>query len=258
MGIREDSTDWYEVLGVPESAGQAEIRRAYLEKARQVHPDRHAGHDDDRNRSWTEVNARAAEVNKAYEVLGNEDQRREYDVRRREATAAVHESGKRPATAAEEPTSGPGKAGDVGLDGASGWAFFRDLPERTQKAILFRQQGLATDEIRVRAASTAGRWLRLGLAVAGWTFVLMTTIDTRWTAEQTIWLLAGTMVIHCLRWQTVGRGPSSVDRAAEAVGLRNAAVRRGCSAGPGTVRTHLAALRDQELRGQERSGRHRP
>ena len=40
-----------------------------------------------------------------------------------------------------------------------------------------------------------GRWLRLGLAVAGWTLVLMTTIDTRWTAEQTIWLLAGTMVI---------------------------------------------------------------
>ena len=195
MGTREDSTDWYEVLGVPENAGQAEIRRAYLEKARQVHPDRHAGQDDDRGWSWTEVNARAAEVNQAYEVLGDEDRRREYDaVRRRGTTAAVHESGKRPATA-KKPASGPGKTADVGLDGAGGWAFFRDLPERTQKAILFRQQGLATDEVRVRAASTAGRWMRLGLAAAGWTLVLMTTIDTRWTAEQTIWLLAGTMVI---------------------------------------------------------------
>ena len=195
MGTREDSSDWYEVLGVPANAGQAEIRRAYLEKARQVHPDRHAGNDDDRNRSWTEVNARAAEVNQAYEVLGNEDRRREYDaIRRRKAAAAVHESGQRPRTA-KEPGSGPGKAVDVGLDGAGGWALFKDLPERTQKAILFRQQGLATDEVRVRAASTAGRWLRLGLAVAGWALVLMTTIDTRWSSEQTLWLLAGTMVI---------------------------------------------------------------
>lgn len=90
MGTREDSTDWYEVLGVPENAGHAEIRRAYLKKARQVHPDRHAGQDDDRGWSWTEVNARAAEVNQAYEVLGDED--RAARVRRR--TSAGGDSGR--------------------------------------------------------------------------------------------------------------------------------------------------------------------
>ena len=192
MGTREEKTDWYEILGVPPDAGQAEIRKAYLERARQVHPDRHRASEKDRDRSWRDANARAAEVNRAYDVLGDEERRRKYDATRRRDARPSDTEPTPPRRAQEE---GRTTGREPRPAGTGGWAFFEDLPERTQKAILYRQKGLATDQVRVRAASGANRWVRLGVAVAGWTLVLVTTMESRWTVEQTSWLLLGTMVV---------------------------------------------------------------
>lgn len=57
----------YEVLGVAPAAGEGELRRAYLAKARQHHPD--AGGDD---RSMTRLN-------QAWAVLSDPEERRRYD-----------------------------------------------------------------------------------------------------------------------------------------------------------------------------------
>lgn len=64
------TTDFYDVLGVPPTASAKEITRAYRKLARELHPDtRASGGNDDR---FTQVTA-------AYEVLGDEARRREYD-----------------------------------------------------------------------------------------------------------------------------------------------------------------------------------
>ena len=63
--------DYYEVLGVSKDASQAEIKKAYRQKAIKYHPDKNPG-----NKEAEENFKEAAE---AYEVLSNEDKRRRYD-----------------------------------------------------------------------------------------------------------------------------------------------------------------------------------
>ena len=132
MGTREEMTDWYEILEVRPDAGQAEIRKAYLEKARQVHPDRHSVSEKDRDRSWRDANARAAEVNRAYEVLGDEELRRQYDATRRRDARPSDAEPAQPRRAQEERRA-TGK--ELRPDGTGGWAFFDELLERALRAL---------------------------------------------------------------------------------------------------------------------------
>ena len=66
-----EATDYYSLLGVPETADAASIKRAYREQARSHHPDRNRGE------------AAAAElfraIQEAYEVLSDAEARRAYD-----------------------------------------------------------------------------------------------------------------------------------------------------------------------------------
>lgn len=67
--------DYYQVLGVPESASQKDITKAYRKLARQHHPD--ANPDDAR------AEEQFKEISAAYDVLGDEAKRKEYDDVRR-------------------------------------------------------------------------------------------------------------------------------------------------------------------------------
>ena len=66
----------YEVLGVPRSATPAEIRRAYVELAREHHPDFHTVEAPAAQDAATE---RMRAVNEAWRVLSDADRRRRYD-----------------------------------------------------------------------------------------------------------------------------------------------------------------------------------
>lgn len=63
--------DYYKVLGVPESAPQKDITRAYRKLARELHPDANPGD--------TAAEERFKEVAAAYDVVGDEAKRKEYD-----------------------------------------------------------------------------------------------------------------------------------------------------------------------------------
>jgi DnaJ-class molecular chaperone len=63
--------DYYEVLGVPRSASEADIKKAYRKLARQHHPDRNPGDK--------QAEARFKEVQEAYDVLGDKTKREQYD-----------------------------------------------------------------------------------------------------------------------------------------------------------------------------------
>jgi len=63
--------DYYEILGVPRTASEAEIKRAFRKLAREHHP------DVAKNKKQAEE--RFKEVNEAYEVLGDPAKRKKYD-----------------------------------------------------------------------------------------------------------------------------------------------------------------------------------
>ncbi|MEO1400536.1 MAG: DnaJ domain-containing protein [Cyanobacteria bacterium J06635_1] len=64
----------YETLGLTDTASQAEIKQAYRQLAKQYHP------DSQKDQAGHEV---IAQVNAAYEILGDPTKRRQYDQHRR-------------------------------------------------------------------------------------------------------------------------------------------------------------------------------
>ncbi len=82
----------YDLLGVSPHATQDEIRRAYRRAARRHHPDANQGGEPARRTAMAEINA-------AWEVLGNPEKRRAYDraigmtPRPRPATSFYEEDG---------------------------------------------------------------------------------------------------------------------------------------------------------------------
>ncbi len=63
--------DPYDVLGVPRSASEADVKRAYRKLAKQYHPDKHQG--DKR------AQAKFSEISSAYEIVGDKEKRGKFD-----------------------------------------------------------------------------------------------------------------------------------------------------------------------------------
>ena len=60
--------NYYELLGVTKSASKEEIKKAFYKLAAKYHPDKKGGDE-----------AKFKEVNEAYQVLSNDQKRKEYD-----------------------------------------------------------------------------------------------------------------------------------------------------------------------------------
>ncbi len=63
--------DPYDVLGVSKSASAADIKKAYRQLAKKYHPDR--------NKDDVKAKERFAEINTAYEIVGDEKKKAQYD-----------------------------------------------------------------------------------------------------------------------------------------------------------------------------------
>lgn len=84
--------DYYQILGVPPTASQNDIRKAYRKLARQHHPDVNPGN--------AQAEATFREINEANEVLSDPEKRKTYD-----EAAAAYRQGRRP------PAGPPGPGG---------------------------------------------------------------------------------------------------------------------------------------------------
>ena len=63
--------DPYEVLGVPKTASEAEIKKAFRSLAKKHHPDKHAG-DAAAQKKFQEISG-------AYDILGDKEKRAQFD-----------------------------------------------------------------------------------------------------------------------------------------------------------------------------------
>ncbi|MGB3293081.1 MAG: DnaJ domain-containing protein, partial [Phormidesmis sp.] len=63
----------YETLGIASSASQQQVKQAYRQLAKQFHPD---------SANSESTHDKIAAVNAAYEVLGDTQERRQYDAHR--------------------------------------------------------------------------------------------------------------------------------------------------------------------------------
>jgi hypothetical protein len=77
--LKAGKIDYYELLGLKNIASFNEIKEAYFNYAKKYHPDRISTAQDPEIKE--KANFVFAEMNKAYDVLINEDKRREYDIR---------------------------------------------------------------------------------------------------------------------------------------------------------------------------------
>src|SRR5215475_6149039 len=63
--------DPYEVLGVSKTASEAEVKSAFRKLAKKYHPDQ--------NKTDPKAKERFAEVNSAYEIVGDKAKRKQFD-----------------------------------------------------------------------------------------------------------------------------------------------------------------------------------
>ncbi|MDQ4097986.1 MAG: molecular chaperone DnaJ [Actinomycetota bacterium] len=91
--------DYYKALGVPQTATENDIRRAYRKLAKQHHPDAHPGSEE-----------RFKEISVAYDVLSDAAKRKEYDEIRRLGPMAGAFGGRGPGGAGRG-GPGPGASG---------------------------------------------------------------------------------------------------------------------------------------------------
>ena len=113
MAHQPEFQDYYRTLGVPRSATQAEIKKAFRKLARESHPDKHPGD--------SAAERRFKEINEANAVLSDAGKRAKYDQFGRDWEAYAHAGAAAGAAGGQNPF-GPGSpfAGYSGFRTASG------------------------------------------------------------------------------------------------------------------------------------------
>jgi molecular chaperone DnaJ len=97
--------DFYQVLGVSDTASQGEIKKAYRRLAKQYHPDA--------NPNNSAAAERFKEISEAHSVLSDAEKRKQYDQMRR---LGAFDGGPRRSSGGPRPAGAPGDVGAEGFD----------------------------------------------------------------------------------------------------------------------------------------------
>jgi molecular chaperone DnaJ len=97
--------DFYQVLGVSDTASQGDIKKAYRRLAKQYHPDA--------NPNNSAAAERFKEISEAHSVLSDTEKRKQYDQMRR---LGAFDGGPRRSSGGPRPAGAPGDVGAEGFD----------------------------------------------------------------------------------------------------------------------------------------------
>ena len=155
--------DYYSVLGVEPGASEKEIKRAYKNLARKLHPDQNPGN--------TVAEEKFKEVSGAYDVVGDSEKRKEYDEVRRMVAAGY------------SPGGAPGGFGGAGAPGGFQFDFDNDGGLGDILGGLFGRAGRRQE--RQRSGPRRGQDLETALHLGFEDAIRGVTSTVRFTAEAT-------------------------------------------------------------------------
>ncbi|MDD7257217.1 MAG: DnaJ domain-containing protein [Prevotellaceae bacterium] len=132
--------DYYKILGIPKDIAQKDVKKAYIKRARQFHPDLHP--EDPK------AKAKFQALNEAYDVIGNVEKRGKYDKygeRWREADAFDQNTSGKTGQRSSSQGGSPFDGFDFSSFGNGGGfsSFFQDLfgsPKRRNRKNAFQRQ----------------------------------------------------------------------------------------------------------------------
>ncbi len=185
--------DYFAILGVEPTAGPEEIRKAYLDRAREIHPDRF----DFRTQpvEWRRANDELALLNEAYAAL------RDSDVR------ASDEPGEQPAASSPWPSGWDRAAADSEAQDAfafdlgemtAGEAAYDDLPRATRERLKARQAGLVTDQLQIRYRPHLLNYAAIGLTLCWFLFLFFQSAGSQWGSTTLMGYTAATVAAGLL------------------------------------------------------------
>jgi hypothetical protein len=169
------SKDHFAILGVEPAATPEEIRKAYLDRAREIHPDRFDFITQPAE--WRRANDELALLNEAYAAL-----------RSAEAPAGDVE-GEEPPAGSPWPAGLDGAAGDRPADDPFGFdlgeltageAGYGELPKRVRDRLKARQAGLAADQLRIKYRPYAASCAAIALTLSWLAFLLIRSAGAEW------------------------------------------------------------------------------
>ena len=175
----------YEILGVRRDATPDQIRRAYLQKVKEIHPD---NFDQVKERArWEQANEQLKALNEAYSILKNQD------------TRAHHDSGA--ASAAPPPRRQRSPDWDIKLGKLkAGMAWFASLPKSIQDRILERTTGKESNQFAIEQGGIGWNYFFV-LLLSAWFIVLYNFAQTtiNWSADDQKLMFIGTLACALLQ-----------------------------------------------------------
>lgn len=175
----------YEILGVPRNATSEQVRRAYLLKVKEIHPD---NFDQVKQRArWELANEQLKEINQAYTILKDEESRANYD--------------RGAASAAPPPRRQRSPDWDIKLGKLkAGMAWFANLPKSVQDRILARTAGEAGSQFAIPLGGIGWNYLFLVVLSLWFLFVYGLGLSSeRWRADDQKFNFIITIVVALLQ-----------------------------------------------------------
>ncbi len=223
--------DYYSTLGVPKNSSAADIKKAYRKLAQKHHPDANAGDKD--------AEERFKEISAAYDVLGDEEKRKQYD-EVREMAAAGYTGGM--------PGGGAGAGGRVRYENVDfGGADFADIGDLGDLFSMFRGGG-GRSGARSRRGPARGADLETEVRISFEDAMQGTTVPVRIKGPATCATCGGsgaepgTSPVTCPQCGgsgtiSVNQGPFSMSQSCPRCGGRGTIIEHPCHTchGSGTV-----------------------